>query len=90
MALAARDPILYSRQDHDDLVDRGNLTEGDRVELREGVIVTMFPQNPPDAWSITHATLDLVQAAGKRALARVQLPAGAPDLSVSEPDLACA
>jgi len=70
------------------LVDEGVLGPDDRVELLEGVIVAMSPQNPPHA-SAVYRTYEALRAAiGKRALVRVQLPLVLGSLSVPEPDIA--
>jgi Uma2 family endonuclease len=70
------------------LVDEGVLGPDDRVELLEGVIVAMSPQNPPHA-SAVYRTYEALRAAiGTRALVRVQLPLVLGSLSVPEPDIA--
>ena len=70
------------------LVDEGVLHPDDRVELLEGVIVTMSPQNPPHATAVHRASEVIRAAIGTRALVRSQLPLVAGLLSVPEPDVA--
>src|SRR5439155_230807 len=71
-----------------ELVARGMLAPDDRVELLEGVIVAMGPQNPRHATGV-HMVHDAVsRAVGTRALVRQQFPLIAGLLSVPEPDVA--
>jgi Uma2 family endonuclease len=70
------------------LVDEGVLRPDDRVELLEGVIVSMSPQNPPHASGVYRVAEALRAALATRALIRVQLPLVAGELSVPEPDVA--
>ena len=71
-----------------ELVARGVLAPDDRVELLEGVIVAMAPQNPRHATGV-HMVHDAVsRAVGTRALVRQQFPLIAGLLSVPEPDVA--
>src|SRR5437773_10804796 len=71
-----------------ELVARGMLAPDDRVELLEGVIVAMAPQNPRHATGV-HMVHDAVsRAVGTRALVRQQFPLIAGLLSVPEPDVA--
>src|SRR5947209_18218141 len=71
-----------------ELVARGMLAHDDRVELLEGVIVAMAPQNPRHATGV-HMVHDAVsRAVGTGALVRQQFPLIAGLLSVPEPDVA--
>ena len=70
------------------LVDEGTLRPDDRVELLEGVIVSMSPQNPPHAGIVSMLTTLFVRRVGDRASVRVQLPLIMGALSVPEPDIA--
>ncbi len=54
------------------LVETGVLSEDDRVELLEGVIVAMAPSNPPHDSCVTRATLALLHAVRERAVVRPQ------------------
>lgn len=68
------------------LVERGVLGPGDRVELVEGVLVAMPPQNEPHAAGVFRLQYALQRAVGRRALVRIQLPFHAGSHSVPEPD----
>jgi Uma2 family endonuclease len=69
------------------LVEAGVLSEDDRVELLEGVVVAMTPSNPPHAAGVARADEALRSAIGKRAHIRPQLSLVL-GRSVPEPDLA--
>lgn len=74
------------------LVDEGLLAPDDRVELLEGVVVAMAPQNAPHAAEIAqiHAALVAALAAAPEAGVHIrsQLPLVAGRSSVPEPDFA--
>jgi Uma2 family endonuclease len=69
------------------LVEAGVLGPDDRVELLEGVIVAMAPQNPPHAAGVARVYEALSGAVGRRAHLRSQLSLVL-RRSVPEPDLA--
>jgi Uma2 family endonuclease len=70
------------------LVAAGVLSEDDRVELLEGVVVAMTPSNPPHDTGVTLATLALVRAVAERAVVRTQCSLVIGRHSVPEPDVA--
>lgn len=70
------------------LIDEGVLGPDDRVELLEGVVVSMAAQNAPHASGVTRAMHALVQAVGERAVVRTQVTFVAGAFSVPEPDVA--
>ena len=70
------------------LVDEGVLAPDDRVELLEGVVVAMAPQNTPHASGVARANIALIEAIGRRAVVRTQLSFIAGPYSVPEPDVA--
>jgi Uma2 family endonuclease len=70
------------------LVDKGVLAPDDRVELLEGVVVAIAPQNTPHASGVARANIALIEAIGRRAVVRVQLSFIAGLYSVPEPDVA--
>ena len=70
------------------LVDEGVLRPDDRVELLEGVVVSMSPQNPPHAGIVSMLSELFWRRVGDRASVRVQLPLIMGALSVPEPDIA--
>jgi Uma2 family endonuclease len=69
------------------MIDAGVLGEDDRVELIEGVLVQMSPQEPPHAWIIEYLTRLLVRDLGDDYAVRPQLPLTLAR-SEPEPDLA--
>jgi Uma2 family endonuclease len=70
------------------LVEEGMLTGSDRVELLEGVIVSMAPSNPPHAAALGLACEALRAALGPAACLRVQSPLVLGPWSAPEPDIA--
>jgi len=70
------------------LVDRGEIRPDDRVELLEGVVVSMAPQVPPHANAIARITVLLVPLVGTRGVVRVQCSFRAGRYNVAEPDFA--
>ena len=70
------------------LVEAGVLSEDDRVELLEGVVVAMTPHNPPHASGVARVDDALRLAVGRRAHMRPQLSLVLGRYSVPEPDLA--
>jgi Uma2 family endonuclease len=70
------------------LIDDGVLGPDDRVELLEGVVVSMAAQNAPHASGVARAYRALFLAIGDRAVLRPQLTFIAGDYSVPEPDIA--
>jgi Uma2 family endonuclease len=69
------------------LVEDGVLGPDDRVELLEGVVVAMAPQNPPHAAGVARVDGAIRKAIGDRAHVRPQLSLVLAH-SVPEPDLA--
>jgi Uma2 family endonuclease len=70
------------------LAQAGVLSEDDRVELLEGVVVAMTPSSPPHAAAVTMATRALLRAVGARASVRPQCTLVLGSHSVPEPDVA--
>lgn len=83
----ARDP-LFTAERYFRLVDEGVLQPDDRVELLEGVVVAMAPQNTPHASGVSRVNHALMRAVGDRAVVRIQMPFIAGRYSVPEPDAA--
>jgi hypothetical protein len=71
------------------LVEDGALGPDDRVELLEGVVVAMAPQNPPHAAGVARANAAILEAIRGRAHVRPQLSLVL-TRSVPEPDIAVA
>ena len=70
------------------LVDQGEIRPDDRVELLEGVVVSMSPQGSPHANAIARLTALLVPLVGSRGVVRVQSSFRAGRFNVPEPDVA--
>ena len=81
-------PARWTTSRYLKLVDDGVLGPGDRVELVEGVLVPMAPQNVPHSAGVTRVDHILQRAVGRRGIVRVQLPFIAAPRSVPEPDAA--
>ena len=76
-----------SRAQYEQMVDVGVFDEDDRVELLEGVLVAMSPQNFPHAGAITRLNRILMRTFGDVADVCVQVPFAAGPRSMPEPDL---
>jgi Uma2 family endonuclease len=70
------------------LVDEGVLSEDDRVELLEGVVVAMAPQSPRHASTVHRIAETLRPLVAMTGTIRQQFPLIANAASVPEPDLA--
>lgn len=70
------------------LVEEGLLAPDDRVELLEGILVAMAPQQPAHAATVWWIGGVLDRLVTRRAIIRSQLPFLAGARSVPEPDLA--
>jgi len=88
MAQPAQIEPRYTSESYFRLVEAGILHAEDRVELLEGVIIAMSPQNPPHASTTAQVSDALRDAIRKRAVIRVQSPLVAGGYSVPEPDIA--
>ena len=75
------------RAEYEQMAAEGRF-EGERVELIEGVIVEMSPQDPRHAGTVQRLTRVLGGALGGRADVRVQLPFAIAGESLPEPDVA--
>jgi Uma2 family endonuclease len=75
------------RPEYEKMVAEGRF-EGERVELLEGVIVEMSPQDPRHAGAVQRLTRVLGRALAGRADVRVQLPLAVAEHSLPEPDVA--
>lgn len=88
MAPTAHSEPAYTAERYLELAQRGVLGPDDRVELLEGVIVTMVPQNPEHAAAVGRIDDTLRNAVGQRAVVRQQAPLIVGSYSVPEPDVA--
>jgi Uma2 family endonuclease len=81
-------PTRLDTEQYFALVERGDLRPDDRVELLEGVVVSMSPQGSPHANAIARITALLVPLIGSRGIVRVQCSFRAGRYNVPEPDFA--
>jgi Uma2 family endonuclease len=81
-------PTRLDAEQYFALVARGDLRPDDRVELLEGVVVSMAAQGSPHANAISRITALLVPLVGARAVVRVQCSFRAGRYNVPEPDFA--
>ena len=73
MASALPTPRLFSRPEFQQLVDTG-LLAGERVELLDGTILTMSPQNTPHAAVVNRLNYRLMRSCGSDVHIRIQSP----------------
>lgn len=78
-------PLL--RAEYDSLVETGAF-DGERVELLDGLLVTMTPQDAAHAYTVERLAHALTLALADRAIVRVQSPLALGDRSQPEPDIA--
>jgi len=88
MAQAPQPEPLFTTERYFALVDEGVLQPDDRVELLEGVVVAMAPQNPPHAGFVALAARQIGRLVGDRAAIRSQSSLLVGRRSVPEPDVA--
>jgi Uma2 family endonuclease len=88
MSVAAIKPRKWSREEYDRLIEQGVFQEDERLELIEGEILAMTPQDARHAGStnIVYEALDDALVAGY--CLRVQLPLALGEDSEPEPDVA--
>lgn len=82
------EPTRISAEQYLRLVETGAFDAEDRVELLEGVIVSMPPPNPPHDSGTTRVNFALIRAVGTRAVVRPQCSFVAGHWSVPQPDFA--
>ena len=82
------EPTRISVDAYFDLVERGVIAEDERVELLEGVIVSMTPSGPRHATVVSLFAEALLRAVGERAAVRNQLTMVFRPASAPEPDIA--
>jgi len=87
-ALLLESPRRLSVDEYHRMIETGILDEDERLELLEGVICAMSPQNDRHAWPIEYLTRLLVRALGDAYRVRAQLPLTLGRSNEPEPDLA--
>ena len=81
-------PTRLDAEQYFALVDRGEIRPDDRVELLEGVVVSMAAQGSPHANAVSRINALLVPLIGTRGVVRVQCSFRAGRYNVPEPDFA--
>jgi Uma2 family endonuclease len=87
-ALLLESPRRLSVAEYHRMIEAGILDEDERLELLEGLIVAMSPQDEPHAWPIQRLTRILTRVLGDEYDLRVQLPLTLGRTNEPEPDLA--
>lgn len=87
MAVASLDAHRLSRKEYERLVSAGSFPPGTRVELLDGILYDMPPQDGPHVTGI-HLALRALQTVFPSGYIRVQSPLALDDFSEPEPDLA--
>lgn len=78
----------WTRQEYDRMAELGLFSPDDRLQLIEGDILTMTPQNSPHAATIGNTQRALERLFGPNVWVRVQMPLIIDPNSEPEPDLA--
>lgn len=78
---------LFSCDEFQQLVDSGFFA-GERIELLDGVVITMSPQNTPHAATVNRLNYQLMQLCGPEVYIRVQSPVTLDEYNQPEPDIA--
>ncbi len=87
MAAPAVQIKRWTRREYDRMAEAGIFSQDDRVQLIEGDIVTMTPQNSPHASAIGKTERVLERLFGMSVWVRVQMPLIVDPDSEPEPDL---
>lgn len=77
----------FSLETYEVMIERGILTESDRVELIRGEVVDVSPIGTAHAACVAQMTRSFVLTLGERAIVSVQSPVAMPPSSMPEPDL---
>jgi Uma2 family endonuclease len=80
--------FLWTREDYEGLVETGVFTPADKVELLNGKILTMSPQNVAHATCLRLVNRYLLNTFTDGEIVNVQLPLALDDRSEPEPDIA--
>lgn len=87
MAIAAADVHRWTREEYERMVAKGLFAPDTRVELLDGIVYDMTPQNSPHA-SAVHRGLRPLQSIFPDHYIRIHAPLALSDDSEPEPDLA--
>jgi Uma2 family endonuclease len=89
-ASALPEPYRFTVDQYERMVETGILTEGDRVELINGIVVTKMAKGPAHVWAAKRAGNRLEPLLGDAFCLRREAPARIPTLNEPEPDLVIA
>ncbi len=84
---SAPTPYRFTREEYYRMWEAG-LFSDKRVELLDGEIITMAPQNPPHAGTTSHLAAVVIRSLGANFTVRIQAPIVLNDWSEPEPDVA--
>lgn len=84
------EPYRFTVDQYERMTEAGILTETDRVELINGIVVTKMAKGPAHVWAAKRAGDRLEPLLAKAWCLRREAPARIPDLNEPEPDLAVA
>jgi Uma2 family endonuclease len=88
MSASAQETQRWTRDEYEKLVENGTFGPDHRVELVEGIIYDMTPQNSRHATALRLVQRALDSAFGSGHDVRAQLPLALGDKSLPEPDVA--
>ena len=77
---------LFSRDEFQRLVDSGFFA-GEKVELLEGAVITISPQNTPHAATVNRLNYQLMKLCGPEVYIRVRSPIAPDEHNQPEPDV---
>jgi Uma2 family endonuclease len=78
----------WTREEYDKMIDAGIFAPGERVELIDGEILAMSPQNSPHSTGVSLTAEALRVAFGEGYHVRIQMPIALDRYSEPEPDVA--
>lgn len=84
---SAPTPYRFTREEYYRMWESGFFSDK-RVELLDGEIITMPPQNPPHAGTTSHLATVVIRSLGPNFTVRIQAPIVLTDWSEPEPDIA--
>ena len=84
---SAPTPYRFTREEYYRMWESG-LFSDKRVELLDGEIITMAPQNPPHAGTTSHLATVVIRSLGPNFTVRIQAPIVLNNWSEPEPDVA--
>ncbi|MHB1558035.1 MAG: Uma2 family endonuclease [Isosphaeraceae bacterium] len=84
------EPYRFTVDQYERMAEVGILTEADRVELINGIVVTKMAKGPAHIWVVKQAGRQLEVLLGAAFSLRLEAPARIPPLNEPEPDLLAA